>query len=172
MNSNNSRASIIARGGLLAALGVLCVYLSSYLPTNKMFLEAVATCLIIVGIMVTGVKNSIAIYSATALLSLLLCGIRLTTISYIIFFGLYGFVKHYIEGLNKIGMEYALKLIYCNLCMFVLFAIYKLFLPTLFDFRISLYILVLAAQVVFLVYDYALSAFITYFKRRFPKLMM
>jgi len=170
MNSSNSRASVIARGGLLAALGVLCVYLSSYLPTNKIFLQAVATCLIMVGIMVTGVKNSLAIYSATSILSLLLCGIRLTTISYIIFFGLYGFVKHYIEGLNKRGVEYALKLIYCNLCIFVLFAVYKLFLPTLFDFKISLYILIFAAQFIFLIYDYALSAFITYFKKKFPKL--
>ncbi|MHC1720265.1 MAG: hypothetical protein AB9844_06230 [Clostridiaceae bacterium] len=167
---NNNRASIIARGGLLVALGVLCVYLSSYLPTNKIFLQAIATCLIIVGIMITGVKNSIAIYSATALLSLLLCGVRLTTISYIIFFGLYGFVKHYIEGLNKIVVEYALKLLYCNFCIILLFIISRLFLPALFEFKISLYILVLAAQFIFLVYDYALSAFITYFRRRFPKL--
>lgn len=170
MNNNRSLASAVARGGLLTALGVLCVYLSSYLPTNKIFLQAVATCLIMVGIMITGVKNSIAIYTATALLSLLLCGIRLTTISYIVFFGLYGFVKHYIEGLNKKGLEYVLKLVYCNLCILVLFGVYKLFLPTLFDFKLSLYIIIFAAQFIFLIYDYALSAFITYFKRQFPKL--
>ncbi|MBP1744072.1 MAG: rane protein [Firmicutes bacterium] len=170
MNSNNSKASVIARGGMLTALGVLFVYLSSVLPTSRMFLEGLTSCLILASIILMGAKNSIAVYAATAVLSFLVCGLRLTTIAYVLVFGLYGFVKYYIEGLNNIVLEYALKLIYCNVCLAVLFLIYKLFLPNLFDIKAAVYIIVIAAQFVFLIYDYALSAFATYFRKRYGKL--
>jgi len=48
--------------------------------------------------------------------------------------------------------------------------IYKLFLPNLFDIQAALYIIVIAAQFIFLLYDYVLSAFATYFRKRYGKL--
>jgi hypothetical protein len=170
MDSNKSKASVIARGGMLTALGVLFVYLSSFFPTSRIFLEGLASCLILASIIIMGTKNSIAVYAATALLSFLVCGLRLTTIAYVLVFGLYGFVKYYIEGMNKIVLEYVLKLLYCNICLVVLFLIYKLFLPNLFDIQAAVYIIVIAAQFVFLLYDYVLSAFATFFRKRYGKL--
>jgi hypothetical protein len=170
MNSNNSKASVIARGGMLTALGVLLVYLSSFLPTSRIFLEGLTSCLMVASIMMMGTKNSAAVYGATAILSFLVCGLRLTTIAYALVFGLYGFAKYYIEGLNRIALEYLLKLAYCGLCLAVLFLIYKLFLPNLFDIKYAGYIAVLASFAVFLVYDYMLSAFASYFKKRYGKL--
>ena len=170
MNPKYSKASVIARGGMLTALGVFFIYLSSILPTSRMFLEGLTSCLILASIILMGTKNSIAVYAATAVLSFLVCGIRLATISYVLVFGLYGFVKYYIEGLDKIVLEYVLKLVYCNICLAVLFAIYKLFMPNLFDIKAALYIIAIAAQFIFLVYDYLLSAFVTYFRKRYGKL--
>lgn len=155
---------------MLTALGVFFIYLSSILPTSRMFLEGLTSCLILASIILMGTKNSIAVYAATAVLSFLVCGIRLATISYVLVFGLYGFVKYYIEGLDKIVLEYVLKLVYCNICLAVLFAIYKLFMPNLFDIKAALYIIAIAAQFIFLVYDYLLSAFVTYFRKRYGKL--
>lgn len=166
----NNRASVVAIGGLLTTLSVLCIYLSSYLPTNKIFLQALATCLIMVGIVLTGVKNSTAIYLASAILSLLLCGIRFSTVAYIVFFGLYGFVKQYVERLDKTLLEYIAKLLYFNLCIFVLIILYRFFMPAIFNIKIPLYVFAVALQIIFLIYDYALSAFISYFKKKFPKL--
>ncbi len=170
MNPKYSKASVIARGGMLTALGVFFIYLSSILPTSRMFLEGLTSCLILASIILMGTKNSIAVYAATAVLSFLVCGIRLATISYVLVFGLYGFVKYYIEGLDKIVLEYVLKLVYCNICLAVLFAIYKLFMPNLFDIKAALYIIAIAAQFIFLIYDYLLSAFVTYFRKRYGKL--
>jgi hypothetical protein len=169
MRYNGSNASVVAGGGMLTALGVLFIYLSSFLPTSRMFLEGLASCLILASIITMGIKNSIAVYAATALLSFLVCGLRLTTIAYVLVFGLYGFVKYYIEGLNKIALEYILKLLYCNACLLVLFFVYKLFFPNLFDIKTALYIVVIAAQFIFLIYDYVLSAFATYFTKRYGK---
>lgn len=170
MNTNHSKASVIARGGMLTALGVLLIYLSSILPTSRMFLEGLTSCLILASIILMGTKNSIAVYAATAVLSFLVCGVRLATISYVLVFGLYGFAKYYIEGLDKIVLEYVLKLLYFNACLAVLFMISKLFMPNLFDIEAAIYIIAIAAQVVFLIYDYMLSAFATYFRKRYGKL--
>jgi hypothetical protein len=170
MNPKYSKASVIARGGMLTALGVFFIYLSSILPTSRMFLEGLTSCLILASIILMGTKNTIAVYAATAVLSFLVCGIRLATVSYVLVFGLYGFVKYYIEGLDKIVLEYVIKLVYCNICLAVLFAIYKLFMPNLFDIKAALYIIAIAAQFIFLIYDYLLSAFVTYFRKRYGKL--
>lgn len=170
MNPKYSKASVIARGGMLTALGVFFIYLSSILPTSRMFLEGLTSCLILASIILMGTKNSVAVYAATAVLSFLVCGIRLATISYVLVFGLYGFVKYYIEGLDKIVLEYVIKLVYCNICLAVLFAIYKLFMPNLFDIKAAMYIIAIAAQFIFLIYDYLLSAFVTYFRKRYGKL--
>lgn len=170
MNYKYNKSSVIARGGLITALGVLCVYLSSYLPTDKIFLQSIGSCLILISILTTGIKNSILVYFSTVILSLLICGIKLTTIAYIMFFGLYGFVKYYIERLNKIVVEYILKLIYCNLCLYILFLIYKIFLPSLFNLNTSIYIIAFGIQIVFIVYDYVLTVFISYFKKRYSKI--
>ncbi len=169
MDLKNNKASLIAKGGLLTALGVLSLYLSSYLPTNRLFMESIATCIIIISILVSGLKNGMLVYASTAVLALLICGVRLTTIAYILFFGTYGFIKYYIEKLDKILLEYLVKILFFNLCLLILFLIYKLFLPTLLDMNKSIYLIIAAAQIFFLVYDYVLTLFISYFKRRYSK---
>lgn len=170
MNIKYNKSSVIARGGLTTALGVLCVYLSSYLPTNKIFVLALGSCLILISILTLGIKNSLLVFFSTALLSILISGIKLTSLAYLLFFGSYGFVKYYIERLNKIVLEYVLKLLFCNLCLFILLYIYKVFFPALFSFTTSIYIIIMIAQIAFLVYDYALTVFISYFRKRFIKL--
>jgi len=170
MDLKNNKSSVIARGGLITALGVLCVYLSSYLPTNRIFLEALGSCLILISILTLGIKNSLLVFFSTAILSLLICGIKITTIAYLIFFGIYGFIKFYIEKLNKIVLEYILKLVYCNLCLFLILSIYKSFFPAMLNLSTSIYIIIIFVQIAFLVYDYVLTIFISYFKKRFFKL--
>lgn len=171
MDSNKSKAYAAALGGMLTALGALLVYISSILPTSRIFLEGLTSCIIVAGITVIGTKNSAAVYAATAILAFLIGGLRLTTISYALVFGLYGFVKYYIEGLNRIALEYFLKLAYFNLCLAAMFLISRLFLPNLLDIKGAVWVVLAAAQFVFLLYDYMLSAFATYFRKRFGKLI-
>lgn len=169
MNKNNA-ASNIAKGGLLTAFGVLSLYLSSNLPTNRIFFISLATCFIIISIIISGIRNGILVYISTALLAFLICGVRISTVSYLLFFGLYGFIKYYIEGHNKLVLEYILKLGFFNLFLIVLFVIYKQFLPSLFTITTSIYLIAAGGQIFFLIYDYTLSLFISYFKKRYSKI--
>ena len=170
MNLKYNKSSVLSRGGLITALGVLCVYLSSYLPTNRIFLQGLGSCLILISILTLGIKNSLLVFFSTSILAIFISGIKLTTLSYLIFFGSYGFIKYYVEKLNKIVFEYIIKLLYCNLCLFILLYIYKAFFPALLNFSTSIYVALIFAQIAFLIYDYTLTIFISYFKKRFLKL--
>ncbi|MEY7999264.1 hypothetical protein AB8U03_03450 [Clostridium sp. Mt-5] len=162
MAGKTNTASNIAKGGLLTTIGVILVYLSGIVPFNKTYLLALSSLLIPLAVLITDWKNSITVYVATSLLSLLICGLKLTVLSYIIFFGLYGLVKYYIERFRKLPFEIILKLIFFNLCILLLFLIYNLFFPGLLKIKFPLYIIIIGIQIVFLIYDYLLTLFINY----------
>ena len=108
-----NKASNIAKGGLFTALTILFLYLSSIVPLNRFYLLGLAACIIPLSIITTNVKNSILVYVASGLLSLLF-GFRGSAIAYIIFFGLYGFIKYYVEKLRITLLEFVLKLAFFN----------------------------------------------------------
>lgn len=169
MNVQNKKTSYLAKGGLFTAIGFVFIYLSTIMPVNKAYLLAIASCIIPLSLITTNVKNAIVVYMATSLLAVLVCGTRITVVLYIIFFGLYGLVKYYIERLRKLYIEFILKLLFFNVDLAILFLIYKLFFPGLLKIAMPLYIIIAAAQVGFLVFDYILTVFINYSNKHFVK---
>lgn len=165
-----NKTSNIARGGLFTALGVLFIYLSVISPTSKLYLLGVASCIVPVSILSTTLKNGFYTYLATSLLSLLLIGFKGNVLAYIIFFGLYGFVKYYIETLRKMPAEIALKLLFFNAAITVLYFLSKVFFNDLLSINISIYAAIFMLQFVFLIYDYALTLFIVYIQKYFKKI--
>lgn len=169
MDIKNKKVAYIAKGGLFTALGFIFIYLSTIMPVNKAYLLAISSCIITLSVITTNIRNAIVIYFSTSLLGLLICGAKITVISYIIFFGLYGLVKYYIEILRKLYLEFILKLLFFNINLVVAFFIYRLFFPNLLTINMPLYIFISAAQVGFLVFDYILTLFISYSNKHFIK---
>lgn len=164
-----NKSSNIARGGLLTALGIIFIYLSNIAPTSKIYLLGIASCIIPLSIMWTNIKNSIVVYGATCILSILLIGFKGGVAAYILFFGLYGFVKLYIERLRKLPLEIILKLAFFNITVGLIFLIYRVFFAGLLKINISIYLAMFIFQFVFLMYDYALTLFIGYVNRHYIK---
>ncbi|WP_026883871.1 hypothetical protein [Clostridium akagii] len=164
-----SKASNLAKGGIFTALSILCIYLSSIIPTTKLYVLGIACCIIPIAILTTNVRNSLVVYAATSILAILLLGFRWNVFAYILFFGSYGFIKFYIEKINKIPIEIILKLVFFNVSMFVFYLIYKLLFTDLLNLRISLTFVVIGTEIVFLICDYAITLFIAYANRRFIK---
>lgn len=156
----------IARGGLYTALGVLFIYLSTITPTSKLYLLGIASCIIPLSILTIKIRNSFFMYISTSLLSLLLLGIKGGVIAYILFFGLYGFIKYFIERLRNMYLEIFLKLIYFNFSIALVYILYKVFFTELFKVAIPIYALILMFQIIFLIFDYALTLFVAYVHRR------
>lgn len=169
MDRRNKKTSYIAKGGLFTAIGFIFIYLSTMVPVNKAYLLAIASCIIPLSVITTNIKNAMVVYMSTSLLALLICGTKITVVSYVIFFGLYGLIKYYIEILRKLYIEFILKLLFFNADLAMLFFIYKLFFPGLLKATMPLYIIIAAAQVVFLVFDYILTMFINYSNKHFVK---
>jgi hypothetical protein len=161
MYRTSKNTTNVSRGGLFTALSVIFIYISTLLPINKLYFLAIASCIIPISIIKTSVKNTVVVYLATSIISLLICGPKASVILYGIFFGVYGIIKYYIEKLRNFITEVILKLLFFNIVLSVLLYLYKLMFMGTFKISISIYIFISGAEVVFLIYDYILTIFIS-----------
>ena len=157
----------IAKGGLFTALSVLCLYLSTILPTSNLYLLGIASCLIPLCILTTNIKNSLIVYVATCLLGFFLIGFRWNIFAYIIFFGTYGFIKLLIERINNIPLEIILKLLFFNLCMAIIYYLVVKVFSLAFFSKFPLIYIAIFMQPIFLVCDYAITTVISYIKKHY-----
>lgn len=163
MSSTNK----LTRGSIYTALSVVCIYLSSIIPTTKLYVLGIASCIIPISIITTGVKNSLLVYLASSLLSLLIIGLKWNVLAYIILFGSYGFIKFYIEKLNKLTLELILKLLFFNICVVIIYFIFKLLFIDVLKTKLPIAAVLVMIQLIFLLCDYAITLFISYAKKHF-----
>lgn len=163
--------SNITRGGILTALSVIALYISSLLPTNKITILAILSLVIPIAIIWTNIKTALAIYISTSILGILLIGLRGNVISYIILFGTYGFFKLFIEKLRNLYLEIPLKIIYFNTTLILIYLIVSNFVIdiTTLKFKLPITILILGANVVFLVADFIISLLIQEINEKYLK---
>jgi hypothetical protein len=160
MGIGDNKTSFVSKGGLFTALGVIFVYLSSIVPINKIYLLCIASSIIPLSVITTNIRNTLVVYFATSIVCLFISGSKITVIAYIVFFGLYGIIKYYVEKIRKLYIELILKLCFFNLVIFISFYIYKAFFPSIFNTNMPLYLLIICSEIIFLVYDYVLTLFI------------
>jgi len=163
------KSNLIAKGGIFAALSLILLYFSSVFPTNKLSILALASCIIPLSIMLTGVKNTLVVYGAVSLLSLFIIPSKLISIAYILIFGSYGFAKYFIEKLRNMPLEIILKLLYFNITSTIIVFIYNLLLLKIPNININIYLLIIIIEIAFIVYDYALTTFISYANKNLLK---
>ena len=157
----------ITESGLLVALTIVILYVASILPISTLSILTVASCLIPISIIRTSIKNTILVYIASAVLSFFLVKTNIA-LYYSLFFGIYGIIKHFIEKTKNLPIELFLKLIAFSILLGLTYLITKNFLGILSP-KFSLSLLWLAAQIIFLVYDYASTLIISFFINRFHK---
>jgi hypothetical protein len=158
------KAKFIAENGISIALTLVILYATSILPISTLSILTVASCLIPISIIRTSIKNTILVYIAASILSFFLV---LTNIAlyYTLFFGIYGIIKYFSEKLRNIPLELFIKLIAFNILLAI---IYFIMINFLGDFIINypLYLLWIIGQIIFLIYDYALTIIISFYLNR------
>jgi hypothetical protein len=152
--------------GILAALAVITLFLATILPTNRISLYVLSSFFVSIVIIEYGVRNGWLFYIASSLLALLIVQNKLRLVPYIIFFGLYGIIKYYIEKLNNMFLELVLKLIYFNVCLFTAYYFVKEILLGGIEIKYPLWVAAIILQVIFIVYDYVYSRFILYYRQK------
>jgi hypothetical protein len=160
--NNGSRVKRITLSGILLAFTVISVFLAATLPTSKLSLYALSSLFAAIIIIEFGTRAGWVFYLASAILSALLVP-RLEVIPFIVFFGVYGLIKLYIERIHSRVIEYVLKLIYFNICLVLgLFFLKEIVLGGV-SITAPVYIVAAILELVFLLYDYIYTLFIRFY---------
>ena len=169
------KARDIALGGILVALTTIVLYATSILPISTLAILTIASALIPVCIIRSNIQTSIFVYISSSLIAFFLVPINISFL-YFIFFGVYGIIKYFIEGIRKEKLEIVLKIVFFNISFIINFIIMKnilginiiagleVLISKVFNDSgrtIALIILWIVAQPVFLIYDYAMTMIIT-----------
>lgn len=165
----------VALGGVFGALSLLFMLLTAF-PMATYALPAIAGALLIPVVVEAGVKTGWMVYGAVALLSLFVAPDMQAKVMFIAFFGYYPVLKSQLERLSRRWVEWIVKLGIFNAAMILSY------LAMLFVFGLETdtfviggvniaWAFLLAGNVVFVIYDYALSNLVTvYFRVLHPRL--
>ena len=177
------KARDIALGGVLVALTTIVLYATSILPISTLAILTIASALIPVCIIRSNIQTSIFVYISSSLIAFFLVPIKISFL-YFIFFGVYGIIKYFIEGIRKEKLEIVLKIVFFNISFIINFIIMKnilginiiagleVLMSKFFNDSgraIALIILWIVAQPDFLIYDYAMTMIITFYMERIHK---
>lgn len=164
----------IAFCGIVAALGTVILFLTGAVPVATIALPAVAGCLLIPVVAECNVKWGFGVFVITAFLSFFLSTDREAFLIYLLFFGYYPVLYALLDRVGNKAARYAAKLVLFNVAVVAetLIATYILGIPlesVSFLGAFTPVVLLILANAVFVVYDYALKGLIaTYFARLHP----
>ena len=160
----NNAAGKVAYPAILSALALIIVYAGSIAPTGNWGIVAAAGLLPAA----VGLKAGFLCWAAAAILAFLLVPDKFCVLLFGVLFGLYPMVKSLVEQLRKKPLEYVLKLAFFNAAFTVVYltmtAAVAASLPQVLGS--SVWGLYLAANVVFLLYDYGFSRLIALYIAR------
>lgn len=165
-----NKSKSVAIGGILVAINVILLYFTFIIPTSKLTLLTLSSCIVPFAIIALGKKSAILVYLSSSILAFIL-GLKTIAFMYFIFFGLYGLVKYYIESLRKTPLEIVLKILFFNVAFGILYFLYKSFILTI-PLKISIAYVIPLYQIGFFIYDYALTLVIALICKNINKLKL
>jgi hypothetical protein len=171
---NLNKSSKTALGGIIAALSVVLMFLTSVIPALTYAVPAAAGLLLLIMVIEIDKKWATVVYVSVSILSALLIADKEAATMYIAFFGYYPIIKQPVEKhLNKyIGWIIKMLIFNASIIASYLLLIY-VFNLSLDDFgeftKIGLILIYLAFNVVFVIYDIALTRLITAYLNRWQK---
>ena len=163
-----------AIGGIVAALSVVLMFLTSVIPSMTYALPAAAGILLSVIVIEIDKKWAMGVFGAVGLLSILLIADKEAAVMYIMFFGYYPVLKAVLEDKLPVLLSWILKFAVFNASMIVAFLI------TVYVFNIpfdemekygvkAAFLLLAAGNAVFLIYDFALTNLIKLYLLKWRK---
>jgi len=159
----------ITYSAISLALTVIFLYAATVFSTGRIAALGLASLLCGICVSRFGVRYGVTLYVGASILSLLVLPNKMFALLYVLFAGYYPIVKLYIEKLQKLWAEWILKILFFNLTLALIYIIVKLFFAPLLTSVLPLLVLhyvvlaVIVLQVIFVIYDWALSYMIGYY---------
>ncbi len=161
-----------ALGGIIAALSVVLMLLSSVIPFMEYALPAMAGALMIIMVVEVGKGWAAAAYFSVSFLSLILLANKEAAMMYVAFFGWYPILKPVIESkIKQKTLQWVLKFLSFNAALvsayFILISVFGLKLEDLTEHGTPGLIALLAAgNVMFVVYDIFITRIVYIYQTR------
>ncbi|MDP4109579.1 MAG: hypothetical protein Q8878_06065 [Bacillota bacterium] len=164
---NLKKTSALTLGSLFCAISVIDLYIAALLPTARLALTAAAGIPIAALLIIHGPGCALLSFAATAALSLMLLPDKTPAFLYSFFLGYYPVLKFFIEKIRKLPAELLLKILAFSLALAISLYISTGIagIPKIFTF-VRLPVFFAAANVVFIIYDFAFTLLIGWFKSR------
>ena len=169
--NHNARAKKISLNGILLALAMMSLFAATVLPTSRLSFYALSSFFVAIIIIEFGIKAGWVFYVASCILSLIVIPDKIGLLPYIVFFGLYGLVKFYVEKLCSIVLEYMIKILYFSGCLFLAIYLIKDFLFKNIEIKFPIWVLVILLEFVFILYDYVYTRFIQYYNEKLRRIL-
>ena len=162
----NGPVKALTRSALSAAAGFVVLYLSCVLPWGRLGLLCAATLGVVFVRMSCSCGWALGCYTVTALLGLLLLPMKAPALAYALFLGYYPLIRIRSERIAGKAPRLLLKLAVFNAAAALIWLAFRfVFNDLTTGTELPMYILWLAANGVFLIYDYALGQMILYYIR-------
>ena len=146
-----SRRTAVA--GVLAAGSLAVLWLACMVPSGRIGLTGAAGLFPVAAVLAAGRAAGYLCWAASALLGLFLLPDKGVALLYLIFLGLYPVVKNNIEGLRRLPLEWLCKLACFNAALWL---------------GERTWLLYLAGNLIFVLYDVGLSRLIALVMARMP----
>lgn len=157
---------------IMTALALVCLFGSAYLPTGRIALLAITSMCILVTVSQCGARYGWMQYAATSLLAFLLIPFKFQVLLFIALLGYYPMVKLHIESIGKMWLEWLVKILFFSALLVVAYFVVKYFLIQHVSFGAILdvvmthmVLVVIFAEIIFVVYDYLLSFFAKFYEQ-------
>ncbi len=166
MRDNKFRSFKVAFGGVIAALSVMLMLSTGLIPTLTYAIPAIVGALLMAVVIEISPVFASAIYAAVSILSLLVVADKEAAVMYAAFFGYYPIIKSFIERNTGKIASWVIKYIIFNASMIAsYFVVAKVFMITFDDIeflgKFALPALLLVGNIVFVLYDIALTRLVT-----------
>ncbi len=167
----------ISLTAMFATMSLLFLYLASVLPTMRIAMYFLSSVFVMGLVVEEEIGLALIMFTGVSLLSLLLMPNILRVVPYILFFGHYGIFKHYAETRIKDKViRYVLKLLYYNVALGLMYLLARQIVNE--DilqhefFRNAIWLVIVLAQIAFIVYDYAFTKVTVFYFNNIRRLLM
>ena len=156
----------VSLGGVVAALSLVLMFLTSIIPFGTYAFPAFAGILLVLLVFNLGYAYAFAVYFVTAVLSFLLVSDKEAALYYALFLGFYPIIKGLIERIPSKAVQYIIKLALFNICMIAAFyiGITLLSVPkesfNLFGIYLP-WVFLIIGNIVFIIYDLCVTRLVT-----------
>jgi len=163
----------VALGGIVSALCLVTMFLSGIMPALYLVLPMAAGVLMMIIAVEVNKKWAMLTYIAVGILSMFITFDKEAALIFILFFGHYPILRFYIEKINAKPIKAAVKFAVFNICIIAFFyiTVYVFGLSQMLEEfdefgKYGALIMLAAANLVFILYDYNLDACYKLYRRK------